>query len=270
MALQIGFTAQNVQKAPEEKEIAATPRAAAPRASLVRVRFEDGPSHTYYNDSFDLQVADFVYVEGARANQLGRITEVGYDFKIRRSEYQRVLFVVEREVHGKFYLTPSHFISFKEGSFSPERARLWLLGPQDEEQPLVGHSQQAVSVVEFPALAGEAVMERGESYYEQGRVHYLSLCGTRGYALVCGSEYYEVEFSFSVETGLLSDVLCTCPCVGICKHEVATVHSLLEILGHVHRHYGNEYKKSGSFVAVEKSRFLSLALENKESGSITF
>lgn len=271
MAMQIGFTAQNPPKNTVKDPPSAPQKSTAPRPSVVRVRFEDGPSLSYYNDLFDLKVGDLVYVDGEKKNRLGRVSEVSHGFKIRRSEYQRVLCVVDREVRGRFFLSPSHLLTFERGAFERERARLWLCGPKNEdEEELVGYGDEVIGIAEFPRRAEDAVVERGERYFEEGRVHYLSLDGTHGYALVCGTEYYEVEFEFSFEEGLLSKLVCSCPCLGICKHEVAAVFSLLEVLGHIRHNYAEEYEKSGCFAAVDRERLLSLALEDKEKGSITF
>lgn len=45
----------------------------------------------YYNDSFDLKVGDFVYVEGKLEGYRGQVTEVNYSFKIKPSDYKKVI-----------------------------------------------------------------------------------------------------------------------------------------------------------------------------------
>lgn len=74
-----------------------------PRKSVVQVRFSGyGKALAYYNDSYDLQPGDLVYVSGKLEGQRGRVTEVNYNFKIKLSDYQRVIALVDTRVHGSF------------------------------------------------------------------------------------------------------------------------------------------------------------------------
>ena len=50
-----------------------------------------GMGWAYYNDSFDLKVGDFVYVEGKLEGYRGQVTEVNYSFKIKPSDYKKVI-----------------------------------------------------------------------------------------------------------------------------------------------------------------------------------
>lgn len=88
-------------------------RTIVPRKSLVQVRFPGkGMALTYFNDLYDLKVSDQVYVDGKLEGQLGRITEISYNFKIKISDYKKVIAVVDTTVHGQFYMAGSHFITF--------------------------------------------------------------------------------------------------------------------------------------------------------------
>ena len=69
-------------------------------------------SLAYYNDQFDLKPCDRVYVDGKLEGQLGIVTAVNYNFKIKLSEYKRVIALVKTDVHGKFYMAGSHFVTF--------------------------------------------------------------------------------------------------------------------------------------------------------------
>ena len=50
----------------------------------------------------------------------------------------------------------------------------------------------------------------------------------KGYALVEGTEPYDVEFVYS--DGMIYALTCSCYCVGNCKHEVAAMQQLREML----------------------------------------
>lgn len=106
-----GGASKEGQETPAARE--AEPVSAAPRKSVVQVRFpEAGRSLAYYNDRFNLKAGDRVYVSGKLEGILGIVTSVNYNFRIRLSEYQKVIFQVNTRVHGRFYMSASHFITF--------------------------------------------------------------------------------------------------------------------------------------------------------------
>ena len=63
---------------------------------------------TYFNALFDLKVGDRVYVDGKLEGQLGHVVDVSYNFKIKISDYKKVIAVVDTTVHGQFYMAGSH------------------------------------------------------------------------------------------------------------------------------------------------------------------
>ncbi len=72
---------------------------------MVQVYFPHrGNGWAYYNDSFDLKVGDFVYVDGKLEGYCGCITEVNYSFKIKLSDYKRVVALVDTNAQGDLYL----------------------------------------------------------------------------------------------------------------------------------------------------------------------
>ena len=112
MSLKIGFTAQKEN----EQATAVMPAVgiqSAPRKSVVRVYFpERDMTCAYYNDAFDLHPGDTVYVEGKLEGLRGRVVEVSYSFKIKLTDYKRVISKADTEVHGEFFMGGSHFIAF--------------------------------------------------------------------------------------------------------------------------------------------------------------
>ncbi|MCD8007618.1 MAG: hypothetical protein LUF68_01530, partial [Clostridiales bacterium] len=110
MAFKIGFAAEQPQ---EQLEAAYTPpqQTATPRRSVVQVMFPNrGTRLAYYNDQFDLHPGDIVFVDGKLEGQRGRVVEVNYNFKIKASDYKRVVAVADIEVHGQFHMAGSHFV----------------------------------------------------------------------------------------------------------------------------------------------------------------
>ena len=85
----------------------------APKKSLVQVYFpKRGMDLSYYNDQFDLQVGDIVYVDGKLEGLRGRVTAVNYSFKIKLSDYKRVVAVADTHISGELRMAGSHLVSF--------------------------------------------------------------------------------------------------------------------------------------------------------------
>ena len=113
MKFKIGFTAEKEteKKAPETETKA--PEEAPARESLVRVYFpQRGFDCTYYNNLFDLHVGDLVYVDGKLEGKRGKVIDVSYTFKIKLSDYKRVIAKIDTDIYGEFcycllYTSPS-------------------------------------------------------------------------------------------------------------------------------------------------------------------
>ena len=73
-------------------------------------------------------------MDGKLDGQLGIVTAVNYNFKIKLSEYKRVIALVKTDVHGKFYMAGSHFVTFDPNVLSPAQATLWFRAPASEEE----------------------------------------------------------------------------------------------------------------------------------------
>ena len=85
----------------------------SPKKSLVQVYFpKRGMNLSYYNDQFDLQVGDTVYVDGKLEGLRGRVTDVSYSFKIKLSDYKRVIAVADTHISGELRMAGSHLVSF--------------------------------------------------------------------------------------------------------------------------------------------------------------
>ena len=94
-----------------------------------------------------------------------------------------------------------------------------------------------------------------------------SIDDTKGYAIVEGSEAYEVEFVY--RNGEISHLICSCFCSYNCKHEFAAMLQLRETLELIEKNYGNEYERTGYFAAVNKGTLFAFAIDGKDNGSFT-
>lgn len=240
----------------------------APRRSVVQVKFPGrGMSLAYYNDSFDLKCGDMVYVDGKLEGQLGRVIEVNYNFKIKISEYKRVIAVVDTTVHGQFFMAGSHFVTFDREALPEHKIAGWFKAPPKEEDMFIsGSDDTAFNLYDLNDMKiSAAIAERGHQYYIENRVLYISIDGAKGYAIVKGSENYEVEFEY--HNGEISSLTCSCFCSYNCKHEFAAMLQLKETLELIEKQYLDEYKSTGYFAAVEKGTLFAFAIDGKDIGS---
>ena len=240
------------------------------RKSVVQVRFPGkGMALSYYNDQFDLKIGDLVYVDGKLEGQLGCITNVNYNFKIKISEYKKVIAVVDTEVHGQFYMAGSHFITFDPATLPKEQIVLWFKAPAQEDDEFVSGSDD--TSFRLDDLKGmnitSAIAERGHEYYIENRVRYICLNGAQGYAIVEGKESYIIEFEY--HNGEISHLICDCPCSCNCKHEFAAMLQLRETLEIIEKQYAEEFKRTGYFAAINKGTLFAFAVDGKETGSFT-
>ncbi len=268
MAFKIGFAAEQPQ---EQAEAAYTPpqQAAAPRRSVVQVLFPNrGNRLAYYNDRFDLHPGDIVFVDGKLEGQRGRVMEVSYNFKIKVSDYRRVIAVADTNVHGQFYMAGSHFVTFDPAVLPRGKVETWYMAPENPDEYVSGCDDTGFLLEDLKGFqVSEVVAERGRKYYLDNRVAYLSIDGTSGYAIVEGGSPYEVEFTYS--DGEISKLVCSCFCSYNCKHEVAVLMQLHETLALMEKNYGSKYKAGGYFAAVSKSVLFSMAVDGKNIGSFT-
>lgn len=111
-----------------------------------------------------------------------------------------------------------------------------------------------------------AIAERGHEYYMENKVRYICIDGTKGYAIVEGSEAYEVEFEY--RNGEIRQLICSCFCSYNCKHEFAAMLQLKETLELIGKHYADEYERTEYFAAVNKGTLFAFAIDGKETGRL--
>ncbi len=270
MKFKIGFSAEqtesnNIMSAGGERKTQAEAR-----RSVVQVYFSQRHMElAYYNDMFDLKIGDLVYVDGKLEGMLGRITDVNYTFKIRVSDYKRVISVVDTSINGTLYFAGSCFVAFGRDVLPKSRALSWFEAPEEnDEEYAEGSDDKWFPLENLKALnLRPEIAERGYEYYNSGCVKYLCLDKTRGYALVEGRELYEVEFDY--KNGEVGNIVCSCYCSYNCKHEFAVLLQLRSILNLVEKNYGDDFKRSGYLMAINKKTLLNFAVYGKEVGKIS-
>ena len=238
------------------------------RKSLVKVRFSflGYNSFSYYNDKFDLKVGDQVYVEGKFEGMKGTVEEVCYSFKIKPSDYKKVISVVDTSISGDFYIAGEFVISFSKNTLSPRKIRTWFNAPSDEEFVCSVDEENCFPLDNLKKMdIRSEIIERGKDYYHQGLVKCVIMNGSHGFAIVDGSKAYEVEFDYDGE--IISNLTCTCPCTFNCKHEYAVMLRLQDILRCIKKHYGTEH--NGYFAAISKRTFMDIVMTKDVTGKIS-
>ena len=239
-----------------------------PVKSIVQVRFpSQGRSFAYYNDRFDLLVGDIVFVEGKLEGVQGVVTEVSRSFKIKLSDYKRVVAVADTTVKGELFFGGSHLIAFDKSVISYEKVRGWFLPPESDEEVAVGYDDEGFFLDELGDFEIKPeIAKRGFDYYNHNKVVYISVDGTTGRGIVEGSRFYEVSFDYG--NGGIRNITCDCFCSYHCKHEFAALLQLRETLKIIEDLYDDEYSQGDYFAAVSKSALMNYAVDRKEKGSI--
>ena len=234
-----------------------------PVPSLVRVYFADrGAEYTYYNDAFDLREGDIVYVEGKLEGVRGQVTGVNRNFRIRLSDYKRVVGRAETAVRGAFSLAGDYLLAHDRETLPYDRAITWFKAPMKPGEVIAfGYDGADFPLSEMERAFPPAAIERGEAYFLQNRVVYLELDEHLVRAVVQGTRFYEVSFLFDGER--VSIPTCDCYVAGPCKHAYAALRALRELLEHAP--ICPDY-----FAAVEKGTLLSYTLGANHSGEVLF
>ena len=228
MAYKIGFTTNSTQEHKDDQIVIAPQTKAMPRNSVVQVQFTD--SHrklAYYNDLFDLEIGDIVFVEGAMEGMQGKVVDINYNFKIKISNYKRIISVADTDVRGQFVCGDTHFITFDKNTLPKDKILTWFKPVTETDDIISGYDETSFRLDDLRSMdISPTIANRGHNYYMENNVLYLNIDGAKGYALVKGSEIYEVEFEY--HNNEISKLICSCFCSYNCKHEFATMLQLQE------------------------------------------
>ena len=261
-----GFTEEYRKTSKEEYSICP---AVTPRKSVVRVHFPArNMDLSYYNDAFDLKCGDIVFVEGKLGGLRGRVVDVAYNFKIKLSDYKKVISVADTNVRGEFFFAGSHFVTFDRSTLPYEKVITWFKAPATEDEIFVsGNDESGFLLRDLGAMRiSRATADRGHDYYTDNRVRYISLDNTHVRAIVEGARPYELECDYV--NGEIRNLVCDCFCSEPCKHEFAAMLQLRETLELIEKNYPAQLEATQYFAAVCKGTLLNFAMDSKETGSI--
>ena len=266
MKNRIGFITETKQPQNRE-EVTVSAATIVPVPSVVRVYFHDiEKSYSYYNDCFDLHRGDMVYVDGKLEGMAGHVTEVAHNFKIKLSDYQRVVGLADRNVRGEFHMAQSHFVTFGKDTLPYKKALSWYKPvAKEQDDVVVGFDNSSFSIGNLKDMGvSNAIGDRGFDYYDENRVKYICVDHGKGRAIVKGGKPYEIEFEY--HDGEISHLVCSCFCSGHCKHEVAAMLQLRDLLNIMEKQYADLWHKTDYFAAVYKVELFKMAVDGMETG----
>ena len=210
-----------------------------PVRSLVKVRFPElNRCCAYYNDQFDLKEGDMVFVSGKLACECGIVDTVNDKFKINLRDYERVIAHPEVQIHGTYLPLLDKMVSYDKEAVSPDTFRTWVRAPvlDENEKPEYvlggGYSFDLEHFTEDDDV-DHVILQRALDYCNQGKVQYLSIRNGVGTAFVEGTKWYEINFRY--ENGFVSEMYCECPYSGLCKHNLAVLITLNELIKNTER-----------------------------------
>lgn len=247
----IGFQTSGT---PNENEplAAMQPEPQQPVRCIAYVRF-DGvhKAYAYYNDRFQLQEGDTVFVSGKLAGKPGMVESVQTHFKIRLSDYERVISKAEGGLRGHFEAVRDKMICDDPDVLPPEMFRTWVLPPVENEEDILLGEGFRTSLFGFgdDEELPRSVLQKGMEMAKEGRVVYLHLKNSIGTAFLSGDVWREVNFTLS--NGEVGDLYCDCPYPenGMCKHMAAVLVALCAL------YHTERMKNADRFVALDRNWF---------------
>lgn len=237
------------------------------KKSVVDVYFPDRDlTCAYFNDSFDLKIGDLVYVDGKLEGKRGRVVDINYNFKIKLSDYKRVIAVADTNIAGEFYQAESHFITADSNALPYKKALTWFKAPENDEEDYVSsNTEESFNLSDLGKIDIKLeIAERGHKYYMENQVVYIELNSGKGKAIVTGKEVYEVEFDYKGED--IWGLVCSCYCTGACKHEFAVMLQLKDILNIIKKEYPH-IDHNNYAAAVGKIPFFEYVVDGKTNGT---
>lgn len=200
------------------------------KPNLVMVAFPpDNRAYPYLN-YLDLEIGDFVFVEGKFENVRGMVVDISENFKVKKDEYKKVVSVADTKVNAEFEATDTHFVTKDTDKLNFQKVITWFKPNNSNEEYIDRHTDSEYHAMwencEFDV--SPSIIRKGIEYYENERVLFLEIGETLAYAIVAGDDYYITEFE--IDESMIGEGVCSCRCFGTCKHIIATKLLLKELV----------------------------------------
>ena len=270
MKFKIGFTAEEKKENLSQNVQTEQKPEITPKPSLVTISFPNiHKNYSYYNDHFDLREGDTVFVSGKLENIPGKVVKVSYSFKIKLSDYQRVISVADTDIRGQLCFSENKIISFDPNVMPYDKIASWYFPPSDPAEIVCGEDDDTVILLDDISTwkAPRELIEYVTNFGDGTDVEYLSLDNGVGRAIFKDSKQpYTVEFWY--KNGEISRLNCGCYCVGMCEHEVAVLFELRRRMKWIEENYADQFSKTSCFAELDKAKFCNTVLMSRKSGMI--
>lgn len=197
---------------------------------LVEIKFENGMCLSYLSDIETIEVGDLVTVEGKMEDSIGLVKTVKKSFKIPKFEMKWVERVLDRDITGDYFRLNEDMVS-TNCALTAEKFMTVYVGNKYKANQGVGEDEMDLLLEDFEKnelFDNELVKLKGKELFKANAVPFISLQNGVGKAIVRGGEWYEIDFHYSA--GRITYMACDCPYFGECKHEIALLYKLRELL----------------------------------------
>ncbi len=197
---------------------------------LVEIKFENGMCLSYLSDIETIEVGDLVTVEGKLEDAIGLVKTVKKSFKIPKFEMKWVERVLDRDISGDYFRLNEDMVS-TNCVLTAEKFMTIYVGDKYKANQGIGEDEMELSLDDFEQnelFDNELVKLKGKELFKANAVPFISLRNGVGKAIVRGGEWYEIDFRYSA--GRITYMACDCPYFGECKHEIAFLYKLRELL----------------------------------------
>lgn len=246
-----------------------------PRKCLALVEFEDFfKPLSYFNDQFDLEVGDLVYVEGKLEGKRGRVIEIASSFHIKTNDYKKIVAVADTKLCGDIHLCGKYAFDLEGDVLPVEKVRTWFFSPCEISESFLERSGKTYKLDDEKSWHfKEDERKRGEQLFTADKVVYLSVHDLCAYAIVQGTEdFYEVQIplAFGEKGYEFYAPVCECFCFGTCKHQYAALLQLKKLQNMLTRFFGDTNRECEDFAAVNTDLLYRCCIVGKERGKLSF
>lgn len=190
---------------------------------VVTVRFYNGKEYPYYNDKFELEIGDKVYVDGKLYGQLGTVVDKTYQFKVSQSFYKYVINKLDFNVHGTFAKADGFMIAKDNDIVDNGQFVAWFkppFVPTDEdpnpEEFFVGEGYtQKFGAFEFNGDTIEDAVDLLDDFALKG----ILVKDGVGVAVMQNNHTHIIDFKIDGES--ITDMYCDCIDAYFCEHLAA-------------------------------------------------
>ncbi|MCI6360592.1 MAG: hypothetical protein MR773_01865 [Eubacterium coprostanoligenes] len=191
------------------------------KSCVVTVRFENGKEYPYFNDRFELEKGDKVFVDGKLFGKLGTVIDKTYQFKVSKSFYKYVINKLDFDVHSDFEPAFGFMIAKGNDIVDNDQFVSWFKPPfiPTDEDPIPeeyfigeGYSQKIGEL----EIDGDTIQEAVNILHDDALKGILVKDGV-GVAVMKDSDKTHI-IDFKINGDSITDMYCDCMDAYFCEH----------------------------------------------------